>query len=131
MQYVSPFNQPFRTSPQTSRSCTSACCRPDFAAVPQVADHIPVDGGFVLAARLRVAGAQRHVEAAADLLVEQDFPRELLDALIRADGELTDKLRPESVASVFFRKSWFLSAVALTTLPFSNQSCTPVTSRPL
>src|SRR3712207_1187412 len=50
----------------------------DLAAVAQVADQIPVDRRLVDAARLRVAGADRHVDRAADLLVEQDVLSEAL-----------------------------------------------------
>ena len=42
----------------------------DFAVFLDIADEIPVDAGFVGAARLRVARADGHVEGAADLLVE-------------------------------------------------------------
>ena len=43
---------------------------PDFAALAQVADHVPVDSGFVFTAGFRVARPQRHVEAAANFFVE-------------------------------------------------------------
>ena len=46
-----------------------------------------------LAAGFRVAGAQRHVEAAADLLVEQDLAGEFLDALVGADGKFAHVAR--------------------------------------
>ena len=47
----------------------------DPSSPAQVADHVRVDGALVDAARLRVAGADREVDRAADLLVEQDRAR--------------------------------------------------------
>src|ERR1035437_8086130 len=38
--------------------------------LPHIANHVPVYRRVVLAARLRIAGPQGHMEAAADLLVE-------------------------------------------------------------
>src|SRR3954467_12299978 len=54
----------------------------DRAALAQVADHVPVDGRVVRAAGLRVAGADREVERAADLLVEQHLLRAGRDAVV-------------------------------------------------
>ena len=50
----------------------------DLAAGAQVADHVPVQPGAVRAAGLGIAGADRHVARAADLLVEQDLLGEVL-----------------------------------------------------
>src|SRR5687768_3515213 len=44
----------------------------DLATLTQIANHVPVHGGFVRAARRRITGADRHVDGAADLLVEED-----------------------------------------------------------
>src|SRR5215210_6995395 len=41
-------------------------------APSQVADHVPVDGRLVRAARLGIGAPDRQVHGAADLLVEQD-----------------------------------------------------------
>jgi hypothetical protein len=45
------------------------------------------------------------VERAADLFIEQDIARELLDVEIRADGELAEVREPSSLSRVFSRKS--------------------------
>jgi hypothetical protein len=37
----------------------------DFAVGAHIADHVPVQGGFVLAARLRIAGAKRYLDGNA------------------------------------------------------------------
>src|SRR5918997_6100504 len=60
------------------------------AAMPQVADHVPVDGALVRAAGLRVRAADREVHGAADLLVEQDRPDRAVDAAVRADADLAE-----------------------------------------
>ena len=53
-----------------------------------------MDGALVFSAGLGDAGAQRHVEAAADLLIEQYLAGEGLDALVGADGKLAQVARP-------------------------------------
>src|SRR5436190_1691697 len=60
------------------------------AALAKVADHVPVNGRVVHAAGLGVARAQRQVERAADLLVEQDLLGAGLDPVVRADPELSE-----------------------------------------
>src|SRR3954464_15146295 len=60
----------------------------DPAALAQVAHHVPVDGGVVYAAGLGVGLADRHVDRAADLLVEQDLARAGGDAVVGPDAEL-------------------------------------------
>src|SRR4051794_12220397 len=65
----------------------------DRAAPAQVADEVPVHGGLVHAATLRVARADRHVDGAAELLVEQHLLGRLGDAVVRADAELAQATR--------------------------------------
>src|SRR3954469_22795727 len=62
----------------------------DRAALAQVADHVPVDRGVVHAPGLGVARAERQVEGAADLLVEQYLLRPGLDPVVSADPELPE-----------------------------------------
>src|SRR4051794_39452599 len=62
----------------------------DAPAVAQVADEIPVDRAGVLAAGFRVRAADRHVDGAADLLVEEDRADRAVDAEVRADAELAE-----------------------------------------
>src|SRR4051794_8215705 len=57
----------------------------DLAAAAQVADEVRVHGALVDAARLGIAGADRHVDRAADLLVEEDRPGAGGDAEVRPD----------------------------------------------
>jgi 16S rRNA (adenine(1408)-N(1))-methyltransferase len=64
-----------------------------FAGLTQVADHVPMDGRAVQAAGVGVAGAERHVDRAADLLVEEDVFGEARDAEIRAEGEFAEAAR--------------------------------------
>src|SRR3712207_3580731 len=49
-----------------------------------------MQGRFVRAAGLRVGAAEREVDGAADLLVEQDLADGAVDARVRADAELAD-----------------------------------------
>ena len=65
----------------------------DPAAAAQVADHVPVHGRVVLAPGLRIRHADREVDRAADLLVEQDLLREAVDPVVRADAELAEAAR--------------------------------------
>ena len=60
----------------------------DPAALAEVADHVPVDRRLVDASGVRVAAADREVDGAADLLVEQDLTGSLRDAVVGADPEL-------------------------------------------
>ena len=64
---------------------------PDLSPPAEIADQIPVDGRSVEAPRFRVAGAQRHMEAAGDLFVEKDLLGEAPDAFVGADGKLDRK----------------------------------------
>src|SRR4051794_9419578 len=65
----------------------------DPAAPAQIAHQIGVDGALVLAAALRVAGADRHVDRAADLLVEEHVAGSAVDAEVGADAELAEPAR--------------------------------------
>ena len=65
----------------------------DPAAPAQVADQVGVDGALVLPAALRVAGPDRHVHGAADLLVEQDVAGPAVDPVVGADAELAQAAR--------------------------------------
>src|SRR5205085_3889661 len=58
------------------------------AALAKVADEIPVHGGLVDAAGLRIGAAEREVDGAADLLVEQDRADRAVDPGIRSDADL-------------------------------------------
>ena len=50
------------------------------AARAEVADHVPVHGALVRPAGLRIGAAEREVDGAADLLVEQDRADRAVDA---------------------------------------------------
>src|SRR5437588_2636602 len=63
------------------------------AAVAQVADQIPVDRGFVLPAGLGIRAAEREMDGAGHLLVEQDRPGGTIDPGIGADSELSEQPR--------------------------------------
>src|SRR2546423_8424183 len=65
----------------------------DGATTAQVADEVPVHSRLVDAAGLRVAGADRHVHRATDLLVKQDLLRTGRDPVIGADAELAEPAR--------------------------------------
>ena len=73
----------------------------DRAAVAQVLDHVPVQGGLVAAAGFRIGLAEGEVDAAADLFVEQDVLDELLDAVVGANAELAEP--PRAVVHVEHR----------------------------
>ena len=70
------------------------------------------------------------MNGAADLLVEQDLLGEFRDVEIRAKSELAKKARAVIDVELLEEQSSPFSADALTTLPFSNSSWMPVTSRP-
>ena len=63
------------------------------AALAQVADEVPVQGGLVLAAGLGVRAAEREVDGAADLLVEQRRADRAVDAEVRPDADLAEPPR--------------------------------------
>src|SRR3954470_21491247 len=73
-------------------------------AVAEVADHVPVDGRLVRAARLGVGPADRQVDGAADLLVEQDRANGAVDPEVRADADLAEprgaRVRGDRLAEV-------------------------------
>src|SRR5438105_4646719 len=60
------------------------------SALAQVADHIPVQAGFVAVAGFRVPGPHRAVEGAADLLIEEGVAREIGDGVVGADRDLAE-----------------------------------------
>src|SRR5205085_7650235 len=60
----------------------------DPAAVPQVLDHVPVNGADVLSPDERKAVADCEMDGAVDLLVEERVLHVLLDARVVADSEL-------------------------------------------
>ena len=60
-------------------------CLPTFA---HVADEVPMHGAGILTPDLGETAADRHVDAATDLLIEQDIAGEALDAVVCAEGEL-------------------------------------------
>src|SRR5215210_2335325 len=66
----------------------------DLTLLAQVADDVPMQRRFVLRATVVEAGAQREVDGAADLLVEQDVPRPAIDLVVEAEGELAEGARP-------------------------------------
>src|SRR5215211_6536994 len=70
----------------------------DPAALAQIADHVAVDGALVDAARLGIALADREVDRAADLLVEQDVARSAVDPVVGADPQLAQP--PRAVVGV-------------------------------
>src|SRR5829696_1320441 len=60
------------------------------AALPQVADHVPVDGRLVRPARLGIGATDREMDRAADLLVEQDRADRAVDPEVRPDADLPE-----------------------------------------
>src|SRR5688572_7413200 len=60
----------------------------DVPAAAQVADHVPVQARAVLVPRLGIALAQREMDGAADLFVEEGVFRVARDAVVRADRAL-------------------------------------------
>ena len=66
---------------------------PDLRVVAHVAQHVPVDGRAVVTAGIGVAGAERQVNRAPDLLIEQDVARQMLQGGIGPDTELAQVAR--------------------------------------
>lgn len=62
----------------------------DFSAVAEVADHVPVEAGFVRAAGFGIGGADGGVECAADLFVEEGVFGVFADRVVGADGDLAE-----------------------------------------
>src|SRR5439155_18379076 len=65
----------------------------DLPLFAEVADHVPVQAGGVLAARLPKAGTESQVHRSADLLVEEDVAREAIDLVVEAEGDLSENSR--------------------------------------
>ena len=63
-------------------------------------------------------------------IVEQNIAREPHDALVRPESDSPITRAPASRSSIASKNSCPFSAVASTTRPSSNFSCTWVTSRP-
>src|SRR5258705_1573120 len=59
----------------------------------EVADHVPVQTGLVLAAQLLEARAECEMHGAAYLLVEEDVARETVDLVIKPEGRLAEDAR--------------------------------------
>src|SRR5207244_11407151 len=66
---------------------------PELAPAAQVLDHVPVDGAPVAAAEVGEAGADREVDGAVDLLVEERVLHVPPDAAVAADPELAEPAR--------------------------------------
>src|SRR5204862_4981887 len=62
----------------------------DATAATEVLDQVPVQRADVRPADLRVAGADREVDRARHLLVEEDVPHRPCDPRVAADPELAD-----------------------------------------
>src|SRR5262249_12908460 len=62
----------------------------ELPAGSQVFDHVPVDDALVLAPQLGEPGADREVDRAVDLLVEERVPHVALDAGVAPDPELAE-----------------------------------------
>src|SRR5438270_2298988 len=67
--------------------------RVHLALLAKVADQIPVQARAVPAARLREPRAEREVDRAADLLVEEDVAREAVDLVVEAERALAEEPR--------------------------------------
>src|SRR5687768_11215916 len=55
-------------------------------AFAEIADHVPVQAGFIFVAGFGIASAEREVDGAADFFVEERVAGESLNRVIRADG---------------------------------------------
>ena len=55
-----------------------------YFCIRHIAEHVPMDAGFILAAGLRVARTNRQVDGAANFLVDQDVDRSV--GAFYADG---------------------------------------------
>src|SRR5918994_3404395 len=69
------------------------------APCSQVAHEVPVERGAVHSPALGIGLAERKVDRAADLLVEEDMARELRDGVVQAEREL-----PGAACAVVHRK---------------------------
>ena len=100
------------------------------AAVAQVADQVPVQRAIVRAAGLGIRAAERQVDGAGDLLVEQDRAGGAVDPGVGADAELAEEARAGVGVQRGVRGSPRRARpLASTTSPSSNVSCTPVDLR--
>src|SRR5207244_13484059 len=66
----------------------------NFAALAQVADHVPVQGRLVDSKGLRTAGTQGEVNGSTHLLVEERIFCTAVDVAIIAKGKLAKTTRP-------------------------------------
>src|SRR6476661_8022496 len=66
----------------------------DLAILAEVADHVPVQTGFVPAAELLEARAECEVHRAADLLVEENVACEAVDLVVQPERGFAEDARP-------------------------------------
>src|SRR6187401_92870 len=65
----------------------------DLTIRAEVADHVPVQTGFVPAAELLEARAECEVHRAADLLVEEDVACEAVDLVVQPERRFAEDAR--------------------------------------
>src|SRR5581483_351741 len=65
----------------------------DLAVLAEIADQVPVERRPVLASRLGEPGAERDVDRAADLLVEEDVARKAVDLVVEPERALAEVAR--------------------------------------
>ena len=107
-----------------------AAVEQQLAAAAQVADQVPVQRRDVGAAGLRVARAEREVDRAADLLVEQGAPGEPRQRVVGADADLAQPARAGVDGERRVEHVLAVVGVRLDHTPRSNASRTPSMRRP-
>ena len=65
----------------------------NFTILTHIANKIPMNGGLVMAARFRVAGAYRHVDCAANFFVKENAFGEAFYTVICANGKFAQIAR--------------------------------------
>ncbi len=78
-----------------------------FSTITEVAHHIPMDGGFALAPRLRIARPKSQVDCSADLLIEEYVLGESLYPEIGPKSELS-YIACSLVDLQHFQQEWFI-----------------------
>src|SRR5919201_6089884 len=62
----------------------------DLAVAAEIADEVPVQRRLVVAAAILEPHPEREVHRAADLLVEEDVPREAVDLVVEAERDFAE-----------------------------------------
>ena len=103
----------------------------DPSSLSHVLDDVPVDRALVRAAEVREAAAEREVDGAVDLLVEEGVLHVTRDAGVAADAELAEAACPVVRVEHLEQVRLVRSGAGVHDAPLLEPEANPVSSRPV